>query len=309
MNEAGFYRDLIVLSRALPEALGANILGQEEPLSEVCELLQRALCGARLPDRPVASMLFAGPTGTGKTESARLIVLHLYGSEARLARVDCSELQHKDAAGVLIGTAPGERGLLGPLYDRTAGYGVLLFDEVEKAYPLVLDLFLQLLSAARLGLASGETLDFRRYIVIATSNLGSRILLESKTLNRAYLVRRTLQAVQDFLRPEIYRRFEAKVVFNRLSFEALCRIADLHLAKTLERAGRDGHRLTAGPGVAGHIRRVGYSEEYGAGPMEQAALDVVGGVIKDARFSNGGRPVAGVVTYDRKTNRCFLSHG
>jgi ATP-dependent Clp protease ATP-binding subunit ClpC len=308
MDEAGFYRDLIVLARALPEALGANLLGQEEPLSEVCELLQRALCGARLPDRPIASMLFAGPTGTGKTETARLIARHLYG-DTRLARVDCSELQHPGGAGVLIGDAPGERGLLGQLVGRTACAGVLLFDEIEKAYPPVLDLFLQLLSAARITLSNGETLDFRRYIVIATSNLGSRILMESKTLNRAYLVRRTLQAVQDFLRPEIYRRFEAKVVFDRLGHEALCRIADLHLAKTLELVARDGHRLTAEPGVAGHIRRVGYSEEYGAGPMEQAALDVVGGVIKDARFSNGGGPVAGVVVYDRKTNRCFLSHG
>lgn len=306
MNEAGFYRDLILLSHALPEALGANILGQEEPLSEVCELLQRALCGARLPDRPAASMLFAGPTGTGKTETARIIARHLYGSEARLARVDCSELQHPGGAGVLIGGAPGERGLLGQLVDRTTYAGVLLFDEIEKAFPLVLDLFLQLLSAARITLADGEMLDFRNYIVIATSNLGSRILMESKTLNRAYLVRRTLQAVQDFLRPEIYRRFEGKIVFNRLGHEALCRIADLHLAKTLELVGRDGHRLTAGPGVAGHIRRVGYSEEYGAGPMEQAALDVIGGVIKDARFSSGGGPVAGVVGYDRKSNRCFL---
>jgi len=196
--------------------------------------------------------------------------------------------------------------LLGPLHDRTGGCGVFLFDEVEKAYPLVLDLFLQLLSAARVTLSSGETLDFRRSIFIATSNLGGRALVESRTLEREYLVRRTLQAVRDCMRPELYARFEGRFVFNRIPFEVQAQIAGLHLARTVEMLNRQGHALKATPSAAAYVRRAGYTEEYGARPLEQAALHAVGGAVHEALVLNGGRYAQGTLRYDRSKGRLTL---
>jgi ATP-dependent Clp protease ATP-binding subunit ClpA len=297
--------DLAERLRALPDVLTQNILGQDEVIAEVVALLRRSMLGVRLPDRPRASMLFCGPTGTGKTELCRLIARHLFGSLSKLARIDMSECSEKGVS-ALIGSSLNDRGLLGLCDQQTGGEGVLLFDEIEKADSLTLDLFLQLLSAARVTLANGETLDLRNYIVIATSNLGSRVLMESKTMDRAMIVRRTLSSVLDNMRPEIYRRFEPKCVFNRLGFETLQRVAELHLAKTLKMLNAQGHELRCSAEVAGHVRRVGYSEEFGAGPIENAALDILGLIVSQEMLRNGGRPARGTIAFDQPKRRCVL---
>jgi ATP-dependent Clp protease ATP-binding subunit ClpB len=139
-------------------------------------------------------MLFLGPTGVGKTETARIFTQHLFGDETKLVRLDMSEYVTIDSIDILRGSRQGERGLFGYYYDRSAGSGTLLFDEVEKAHPLIMDLFLQILSAARFTLATGETLDLSNYIVAASSNIGSRMLMESRASDRETLVRRTLAA-------------------------------------------------------------------------------------------------------------------
>src|SRR5215469_13020708 len=218
--------------RSLRNVLESRIIGQREALDDITALLSRALCGCRYPGRPIASMLFLGPTGVGKTETARIFTQHLFGDENKLVRLDMSEFMTIDSIDILRGGRQGERGLFGYYYDRSGESGTLLFDEVEKAHPLIMDLFLQILSAARFTLATGETLDLSNYVVVATSNIGSRMLMESRSTDRETLVRRTLQAGAQDLRPETSARFDLHCVFNKLGYEVLKEIAAFHLDKT-----------------------------------------------------------------------------
>jgi ATP-dependent Clp protease ATP-binding subunit ClpB len=194
--------DLLSRLNTLGDFLNSNILGQAEVVSDIVGLLQRSFCNLRFPGRPVASMLFLGPTGVGKTETCNLFTQHLFGSEYKLIRLDMSEYMTVDSIGVLRGQNIQERGLLGLFYDRSQRSGTLLFDEIEKAHPLIMDVFLQILSAGRFTLANGETLDLNNYVVVATTNIGSRMLMESRSTDRETLVRRTIQAGTQEMRPE-----------------------------------------------------------------------------------------------------------
>jgi ATP-dependent Clp protease ATP-binding subunit ClpA len=171
-----FSPDLLSRLNTLGGFLRANILGQDEVLSDVVSLLQRSFCGLRFPGRPTASMLFLGPAGVAKTETVNLFTKHLFGSEEKLVRLDMSEYMTLDSIGILRGQNQNDRGLLGHYYDGSRKSGTLLFDEMEKAHPLITDVFLQILSAVRFTIATGETYDLSNYIVVATSNIGSQML-------------------------------------------------------------------------------------------------------------------------------------
>jgi ATP-dependent Clp protease ATP-binding subunit ClpB len=299
--------NLVSRLNTLGDYLRSNILGQDEVLGDIVALLRRGFCKFRFPSRPIASMLFLGPTGVGKTETCNLLTRYLFGSDDKLIRLDMSEYQEQRSIGILLGANLGERGLLGHYYDIAGGSGVLLLDEIEKAHRLILDLLLQMLSAARIKLATGESLDLRGFVVVGTSNMGSRVLMESRSTDRETLVRRTLRTAMDIMRPEIYRRFQLKCVFNKLDFETLKRIGQLHLEKSLTLINGEGHSVECASGILEHVQRSGYTEEFGAGPMEEAALEILGNVVADETLRNGGRPVHGVIGYDRRTNRCFLT--
>jgi ATP-dependent Clp protease ATP-binding subunit ClpA len=299
--------NLVTRLNTLGDFLRSNILGQDEVLGDIVAVARRGFCRLRFPNRPIASMLFLGPTGVGKTETSILLTRHLFGSDEKLIRLDMSECQEQRAIGVLLGANLGERGLLGHYFERAAGSGVLLLDEIEKAHPLILDLLLQMLSAARVKVANGESLDLRGFVVIATSNMGSRVLMESRSTDRETLVRRTLRAAMDIMKPEIYRRFQLKCVFNKLDFETLERIAQLHVQKSLTLINAQGHSIVCGAGVLEHVQSSGYTEEFGAAPIEEAALEILGDVVAQELISNGARPVHGIIGYDRHTNKCFLT--
>lgn len=287
--------------------LKTNLLGQDEALSATSRLLRRSLCGMRFPDRPVASMLLLGPTGVGKTQSVNLFTEHLFGShEHHLIRFDMSEYMLLGAVERLIGNQLGDRGLFGHFYDKTGGRGTLLFDEIEKAHEKVLDIFLQILSAGRFTLANGEVLDLRNYVVAATSNVGSRAMMESRSTDYDVISKRVLDVARSELRPELLGRFDLLCAFNRLDYLALNRIAELHLRKALDIAVREGHSIRVGSGVLDYIRKEGYDETYGARPMQRAALNTVGDAIADEMIINGMQPVTGSLEYDRKKDRCYL---
>jgi ATP-dependent Clp protease ATP-binding subunit ClpA len=298
--------ELLSRLRTLEGFLRSNILGQDEPLSEIVSLLQRSFCNLRFPGRPVASMLLLGPTGVGKTESALLFTQHLFAREEKLVRFDMSEFMNQRALGILVGSSIGERGLFGHYYDRSQGSGTLLFDEIEKAHPLVMDIFLQILSAGRFTLATGETLDLSNYVVVATSNIGSRMLMESRSTDREILVRRTLQAGTSEMRPETYARFDLHCVFNKLNYEVLKDIAAVHLNKSLALINGQGHSISCDPGVLEYVEREGYSERFGARPMQNAAMRILGSIVASAMLNDGGSSVKGAVCYDRRKNKCFL---
>ena len=292
--------------RRLPGALQVRILGQDEALGSISALLIRALCGCRYPRRPIASMLFLGPTGVGKTETAQIFTRHLFGEESKLVRLDMSEYMTVDSIDILRGSRQSDRGLFGYYYDRSSGSGTLLFDEIEKAHPLIVDLFLQILSAARLTLANGETLDLSNYIVVATSNFGSRMLLESRSSDRETLVRRTLAAGTSEMRPETFARFDLHCVFNKLDYLTLRRIAELHVRQALEIINAQGHRITCAPQVVEYVHREGYSEHFGARLMQTAAMRVLGQVVADRMLSGRTHSVRGEIRFDPTINETFF---
>jgi ATP-dependent Clp protease ATP-binding subunit ClpA len=299
--------DLLARLNTLGDVLRTNILGQEEVLGDVTALLQRSLCGLRFPDRPIASMLFLGPTGVGKTETALLFTEHLFGTQEKLIRLDMSEYMAQSGLGVLVGERVGERGLFGHYFNRSGGSGTLLFDEIEKAHPLVMDIFLQILSAGRFTLANGETLDLSNYVVVATTNIGSRLLMESRSTDRETIERRAIQAGTQEMRPETFARFERHYVFGKLDYLTLRKIGELHVDKALAIINSQGHNISVDKAVVEFVQREGYSERFGARPIQNAAMRILGDVVAAEMLKNGGQPVSGVIQHDRKSNRCSFS--
>ena len=298
--------DLIARLNGLSDVLRSNILGQDEVLSEIVSLLQRSLCGARFPNRPIASMLFLGPTGVGKTETANLFTNHLFCNAKALVRIDMSEFMTVDSINVLRGSSTQDSGLLGLYFDRSGGSGTLLFDEIEKAHPLIMDVFLQILSAGRFTLATGETLDLTKYVVVATTNIGSRMLMESRSTDRETIVRRTIQSGTQEMRPETFARFDLHAVFGKLDYLTLKQVAKLHVDKCLGLLRNQGHDISVDGGVVEYVQREGYSERFGARPIENASMRILGEIVSQRMLINGGMPVNGVVGYDRRRNTCCL---
>lgn len=298
--------DRVSVLNSLGDFLNANVLGQEEPLAEITELIQRSFCGLRFPGRPVCSMLLAGPTGVGKTETVNLFVKHL---DQHLARLDMSEFQNQSSLGLLIGNKVGEQGLLGHYFKRSEGSGVILFDEIEKAHPLVMDVFLQIFSAARFTLANGETLDLSNYVVVATTNIGSRMLMESKSTDRETIVKRAVRAITSEMRPEVFGRFNLVAVFNALDGETLKRIGEYQVGQVKGLINASGHNIEVGKSVIEAVQRDGYSESFGARPMQEKAMQIIGGMVAKEMLKNGGNFVTGTITHDRRTNKCHLNIG
>lgn len=211
-----------------------------------------------------------------------------------------------DSIDLLRGANMNEEGVLGLYYTRTRGSGMILFDEIEKAHRLILDLLLQILSAARFTTAAGHTLDLTGYVVIATSNIGSEMLMESRTRDRETLERRTVQAATQDTRPEIYARFNKVCVFNRLVDDVVTKIAQLHLNGCLEIVRALGHDVTVSEGVLQYVLREGWSEQFGARPLQEAALDALGDAIVARVLAAENQTIRGQIEYDRRRNLCQL---
>lgn len=301
--------DRIAELNSLGEFLTSNILGQTEPLTEITELVQRSFCGLRFPGRPVCSMLFAGPTGVGKTETVNLLCQHFMPYRDQLVRLDMSEFQNQNALGLLIGNKVGEYGLLGHYHKKTGGKGILLFDEIEKAHPLIQDVFLQILSAARFTLANGETLDLSNYVVVATTNIGSRMLMESKSTDRETIVKRTMRAITSEMRPEIFGRFNLVAVFNSLDWETLLRIGEYQVGWVTSLINALGHDIKVDKSVIESVQGEWYSEKFGARPIQAMAMATIGGIVARVMLKNGGQPVRGTIVYDKRSNKCSLKDG
>jgi ATP-dependent Clp protease ATP-binding subunit ClpA len=252
-------------------------------------------------------MLFLGPTGVGKTETAKLFTDHLFASEEKLVRLDMSEYMTVDSIKVLRGENTSDRGLFGYYIDQSKGSGTLLFDEIEKAHPLIMDVFLQILSAGRFTIATGETLDLSNYVVVATTNIGSRMLMESRSTDRETIERRAIQAGTTEMRPETFARFDIHCVFNKLDYQTLRRVGQLHVEKCLTIVNNRGHDVRVGSGLVEHVQREGYSERFGARPMQNAAMRVLGDVVCEEMLQNGGNAVSGLIEHDRRSNKCSLN--
>jgi ATP-dependent Clp protease ATP-binding subunit ClpB len=291
----------------LEEFLNSEVLGQTEPLADISWKLSHGFCGVRLHKKP-QSMLFLGPTGVGKTETSLLLARWLFGGsgEETFIRLDMSEFMTVGSIDLLRGTGPNDEGLLYRYVQRTKGFGVLLCDEIEKAHKLIIDVLLQILDAGRFTTAGGRTLDLNGFLVIATSNIGSSMLVGSRTKDRDSIVKRVMSvAIQD-MRPEIFNRFSLVCVFNKLTDEDLHSIGDLHLNRIVGDLRQRGHQLKLHPTVVDYVFAEGATAEFGARPIEQAALKAIGDAIVPKMLSSGGRPVSGMVCYDRHKHKCYL---
>src|SRR5246127_5363697 len=289
--------------KGLEAFINGNILGQPEVVREMVPMLINGELGINSQEKPKANLLLLGPPGVGKTEVCNVFTDYLLGSD-KLVRFDMSEYQTLESIYRLLGRS-GEEGLLGMNYDRVDGSGTLLFDEIEKAHERVLDLFLQLLSAARLTLGSGRVLNLEKFYVTATSNIGSPLLIGSKTNVRETLVRRVLQEAQAQMRPEIFDRFDRVLVFNRLSYEVQIDVGRLHLSREIETQKRRGYRVEWDVEALKAIVRNGYSEKQGARRMRNAAREAVQEAVREALLSSG--ETSGRLEYNGQSKSFFIN--
>jgi ATP-dependent Clp protease ATP-binding subunit ClpB len=269
----------------LESELPGEIRGQSHILPRLLSVLRRGQLKLRKPGRPRGSFLKLGPTGTGKTESTMVFTRRLFGPEA-LIRLDMSEYQTQASLGVLIGSQPGERGYLGMERSRMTE-GTLLMDEIEKAHPRVLDICLQLLDAARVTLASGETLDFSPFYIVLTSNIGAAEILGLQHSSPATLERHVLSRAQQTLRPELFARIDEVLVFHPLSYEVQLEIAAKFLRAELNFLKEQGHELEVDASVMPFLVRKGFHPKLGARPMRNAAEKLIGDAVAMSLLTGG----------------------
>ena len=263
--------------RELLPFLRGSVRGQDHALPRIASLLTRGELGLTKRSRPRGSFLFLGPTGVGKTQVTVAFTEFVIGAD-HLFRFDMSEYQTQDSLGVLLGGKLGERGTLALAHDRHRA-GTLLFDEIEKAHPRVLDIFLQILDAARVTMANGETLDLSGFYVVFTSNIAAAELLEIQHSSFATMERHVLARAQQAMRPELYARIAEKLVFKCLSYDVQLEIARLLLDAELRFLRDAGHELTQDESVLPFLVRHGYHARLGARPMRDAVEKLVGDAV------------------------------
>ena len=257
----------------------ARVVGQVDAVNLVVDLLATVKAGLTRPNRPIASLLFIGPTGVGKTEMAKALAEFLFGSKDRLTRFDMSEFADPVSVRRLVGGAVGTEGLLTAKV-REQPFSVLLLDEVEKADGSFFDLLLQALGEARLTDAGGRLADFRNTVVILTSNLGAESFRQGAagftagggSAAKAHATEHFARAVEQFLRPEMFNRLDRVVPFAPLEAGTIRRIADREWHKIIN---RDGVRfrevaLSTSPTLLDHLAAVGFDPRYGARPLKRA---------------------------------------
>ncbi len=258
-------------------------------MERVVSVLTRGEMGFAHPDRPKGSFLFVGPTGVGKTELTQVFTAHLFDGR-KPVRFDMSEYQNQSSVEKLIGYEVSEIGLLGrALLDVEDG--TLLFDEVEKAHPLVLDLFLQILDDASITLATGERRNLSRFYVVFTSNIGSAEVMRMTSAPMATVERTVLNRVGQQLRPELVGRITEKIVFARLQFETQREICELMIAREQARLHRLGFPVEATPEAVEFLIRRGFHKTLGARPMrstvERYLQDAITRSLLDAHSGCG----------------------
>ena len=286
----------------LDTLLPREIRGQSQVLPRIISTVKRGELNLTKPGRPRGSFLLLGPTGVGKTETVVVTTNQIFGAD-KLFRFDMSEFQTQESLGLLLGAKLGESGYLGAMRER-ASEGSLLFDEAEKAHPRVLDIMLQLLDAARITVATGQTLDFSGFYVWLTSNIGSAELMSLQHSNEATLERHVLSRAQQSLRPEIFARVTEKLVFNRLSYEHQLEIAEKFLLREIAFLASRGHELQLDKTVLPFLVRKGFHPKLGARPMRDAVEKLMGDAIAERLLA--GQAAGGLLQVDEPHDRLLV---
>jgi ATP-dependent Clp protease ATP-binding subunit ClpB len=260
----------------LEDELHHRVIGQHEAVTAVADAIQRSRAGLSDPNRPIASFVFLGPTGVGKTELAKALAAYMFDTEEALVRIDMSEYMDKHNVSRLIGAPPGYVGYEegGQLTEaiRRRPYAVILFDEIEKAHPDVFNIFLQILDDGRVTDAQGRTVDFKNSIIIMTSNIGSQYILDISGDDTRYdeMRNRVMEAMRSSFRPEFLNRLDELIIFHSLQKSELRNIVQLQVDRLKQRLTDRKISLKLSSSALDFLAEVGYDPVFGARPLKRA---------------------------------------
>lgn len=318
----------------MEDTLHQRLIGQDEAVRAVSRAIRRARVGLKNPNRPIASFVFSGPTGVGKTELAKSLAAYFFGSEEAMIRLDMSEYMERHTVSKLIGSPPGYVGYNegGQLTEavRRRPYTVVLFDEIEKAHPDVFNMLLQILEDGRLTDAKGRTVDFKNTLLILTSNIGSKVIekggsgigfeFSEDVTESAYNRIRSLvnEELKQYFRPEFLNRLDEIIVFRQLSKPEVTQIAEIMLKEVFGRLTEKGITLEVTDRFKDRLITEGYSPSYGARPLRRAIMrlledslaeEILSGRIKDGDTALVDVDENGVVQVSSQQRRELLPQG
>ena len=278
--------------RNLEKSLHERVIGQNEAVEAVSKAIRRGRVGLKDPNRPIGSFLFLGPTGVGKTELSKALAESLFGDESALIRIDMSEYMEPHSVSKLIGSPPGYVGFEegGQLTEkiRRKPYSVILFDEIEKAHPDVMNMLLQILDDGRLTDSNGRTVNFKNTVVIMTSNIGARIITDKKSLGfskeqekqdeqkeHENIKKDVMEELKKELRPEFINRIDEIIVFHKLNDNEISNIIDIMLNEVKKRINAQKYEIEFAPEVKTLISKKGIDKNFGARPLKRTIQNLV----------------------------------
>merc|ERR1712226_863594 len=275
----------------MEETLHTRVIGQDEAVVAISKAVRRARVGLKDPNRPIASFIFAGPTGVGKSELAKTLASYYFGSEEAMIRLDMSEFMERHTVSKLIGSPPGYVGYQegGQLTEavRRRPYTLVLFDEIEKAHPDVFNMMLQIFEDGRLTDSKGRTIDFKNTLLILTSNIGSKVIekgggglgfeLSEDESNSQYNRIKSLvnDELKQYFRPEFLNRLDEIIVFRQLTKPEVAEIAEIMLKEVVERISLKGIVLEVTERFKTRLIEEGYNPSYGARPLRRAIMKLL----------------------------------
>jgi ATP-dependent Clp protease ATP-binding subunit ClpC len=285
----------------LEDTLHQRLIGQEQAVTSVARAIRRARVGLKNPNRPIASFIFSGPTGVGKTELAKSLASYFFSSEEAMIRLDMSEYMERHTVSKLIGSPPGYVGYDegGQLTEavRRRPYSVLLFDEIEKAHPDVFNMLLQILDDGHLSDAKGRKVDFKNTLIILTSNIGSKVISKgggglgfdftenASEANYTRIKALVNEELKAYFRPEFLNRLDEIIVFTQLNKEEVKQIAEIMLREVAGRLTEKGITLEVTERFKDRVLQEGYDPSYGARPLRRAIMRLLEDSLAEAMLS------------------------
>ena len=292
----------------LEKSLHERVIGQNEAVEAVAKAIRRGRVGLKDPNRPIGSFLFLGPTGVGKTELSKALAESLFGNEDSMIRIDMSEYMEGHSVSKLIGSPPGyvgydEGGQLTEKIRRNP-YSVILFDEIEKAHPDVMNMLLQILDDGRLTDSNGRTVDFKNTVIIMTSNVGARLITDKKTLGFTSKSEENKEDIKEYeetkkdvmqelkkqFRPEFINRIDEIIVFHKLSKDEMKQIVDIMLKQVTKRMEAQNIKLEIEDSVKDKIIEKGIDINYGARPLKRTIQNLIEDKIAEAILDGKVKP-------------------
>lgn len=298
----------------LEEELHKKVVGQDEAVKAVSEAVRRARVGLKDPNRPIGSFLFMGPTGVGKTLLAKTLAWQIFGDEEAMIRLDMSEYMEKFAVSRMVGSPPGYVGYEegGQLTEavRRQPYSVILLDEIEKAHSDVFNILLQILDDGRLTDAKGRTVDFKNTILIATSNIGSDLIMDSlkggKDPDWDRLKEKMIDRLKSHFRPEFLNRLDDVVIFRKLEKAQIREVAKILIDEVVRMLKAQGFELIVTDTVLDHLADIGYDPEFGARPMRRVIQESIENKLADGLLKGDFKP-GQKITVDFKEGKVLLN--